>query len=387
MLERFNIVANAFIEAYGREATLWTRAPGRVDLMGSHTDYNMGYVMTMSIDRDTWLAATPRDDRKVSIRSLNVEGASTFGLARIEHDTVSRWTNYVRGIARAMQDAGYDLVGFDGLIHSTVPFGSGLSSSAAIEMAVSNMFATVGGFEVDPVQMALLGQRAENKFVGVNSGILDQYSSTMGRAGCSLLLDCRHLQSQSVQIYEDWQVVICDTRAERSLAGSEYGDRRAQCEEGVAILAKYDPKVKALRDVTPEQLDAHVDEMSDVVARRCRFIIEENQRVLDMAETLPVGDSERLSSLMIASYAGARDLYEIGAPAMESMMKAMNSAPGVVGARQAGAGFGGCMVAVVNRGKVDDFCSHVTETYAADTGIEPAAYPVEAEPGAGLLSV
>ena len=232
MQERMDLVANAFIEAYGREASLWTRAPGRVDLMGSHTDYNMGYVMTMSIDRDTWLAAAPRDDEKVSVCSLNVEGASSFDLNRIEHDPVYPWTDYVRGVALAMQNAGFELSGFDGLIHSTVPFGSGLSSSAAIEMAVGNMFALVGGFEVDPVQMALLGQKAENRFVGVNSGILDQYSSTMGRAGCSLLLDCRHLKSQPVQIHENWQVVICDTKAERSLAGSEYDDRRAQCEGG-----------------------------------------------------------------------------------------------------------------------------------------------------------
>ena len=170
-------------------------------------------------------------------------------------------------------------------------------------------------------------------------------------------------------------MVICDTRAERSLAGSEYDDRRAQCEEGVAILAKHDPKVKALRDVTPEQLDAHVDELSDVVERRCRFIIEENQRVLDMADTLPVGNGDRLRSLMAASYAGARDLYEIGAPAMASMNHAMIGAPGVVGARQAGAGFGGCMVAVVNRSHVEAFCRSVTESYTADTGIKPRSTP------------
>ena len=247
-----------------------------------------------------------------------------------------------------MQDAGYQLTGFNGLVHSTVPFSSGLSSSAALEMATGCMFKLLGDFDIDPVEMALLGQKAENQFVGVNSGILDQYSSTMGEAGSSLLLDCRYLRSRPVHIDPRWLVVICDTRAERNLTGSEYSERRAQCEAGVAILQQSDPTIKALRDVSLEQLKEQAHLLSDVVERRCRFIIEEDQRVLDLAEALPIGDADRLSELMAASYAGARDLYEIGVPAMESMMNAMKGGPGVIGARQAGAGFGGCMVAVVD---------------------------------------
>lgn len=374
-----------FTRVYGSAPTVWTRAPGRVDLMGSHTDYNLGRVMTMTIDRDTWLAAAPRTDRRVTVQSLNAPGRSTFSLDAIDYDPETRWADYVRGTAWALQEAGFPLTGFDGLIHSTVPFGSGLSSSAALEMATAAMFKALGDLALDPVQMALLGQKAENKFVGVNSGILDQYSSAMGRAGATLLLDCRDLSSRAVSMPAAWQVVICDTRAERSLTGSEYGERRAQCEAGVAVLQRHDPAIQALRDVSLEQLHAHSAELSDVVMRRCTFIIQEDQRVLDLAHALETGDAQAVGQLMAASYAGARDLYEISAPAMEAMIGAMTGGPGVIGARQAGAGFGGCMVAVVARDQTAAFADHVVHAYRAQTGIDAAIYAVNADDGAGLL--
>jgi len=383
--ERKTFVAEKFVERFGRTPELWSRAPGRVDLMGSHTDYNLGYVMTMTIDRDTWIAARPRSDRKVAISSLNTEGGGEFDLDHIERDSVSPWTNYVRGVAKFMQAAGHRLVGLNCLVHSTVPFSSGVSSSAAIEMAAAIAFQLASGFQIDPVQLALIGQQAENKFVGVNSGILDQYSSALGQAGCALLLDCKHLTSRTMPIAAGLQVVICDTRARRTLAGTEYGERRAQCEEGVQRLQQWYPDVQALRDVTLAQFDAHEKDLPNVVAKRCRFIIEENQRALDLAPALTAGDAARLNQLFAASYAGARDLYEIGAPAMEAMMQAMLSGPGVVAARQAGAGFGGCMVALVQQSHVDAFADHVTRAYAAEMKIEPSIYPVQAAPGAGPL--
>jgi galactokinase len=207
----------------------------------------------------------------------------------------------------------------------------------------------------------------------------------MGEAGCTLLLDCKHLTSRNVPIAAGLQVVICDTRARRTLAGTEYGERRAQCEQGVRLLRQWYPDIIALRDVTLKQFSAHEQNLPRLVARRCRFIIEENQRVLDLAEALAAGDAACLQQLFAASYAGARDLYEIGAPAMEAMMRAMLSGPGVVAARQAGAGFGGCMVALVQRDQVEAFADHVVRAYAAETKIEPTIYPVQAAPGAGPL--
>jgi len=375
----------AFIARYETEPTVWVRAPGRVDLMGSHTDYNQGYVLTLPIDRDTWIAAQPRSDRVVRIHSLNVDGGSPFSLDAITHDETLPWTNYVRGVAAILQAEGYALTGFDGLVHSTVPLSSGLSSSAALEAATAMLFRAFGGWEIDPVRLALLCKRAENEFVGMNCGILDQYTSILGQVGYALLLDCRDLISQPVTLPDDLQVVICDTRAQRELTGSEYGERRAQCEEGAWLLARFYTEVTALRDVTLAQFEAHEADLPPVVARRCRFVIEENERVLRLAEALPTGDQAAIRALTAASYEGARDLYEIGSPEMAAMIEAMLGAPGVIGARQAGAGFGGCLVAFVGTENVSAFECHVRQSYVTATGIESEVYPVQAAAGAGGL--
>jgi len=384
-MDRVEQMAAAFRALYQTEPSVWVRAPGRVDLMGSHTDYNMGHVLTMPIDRDTWIAARPRIGRVVRVHSMNVNQGSGFSLDGIVHDETAPWANYVRGVADVLKSEGYELTGFDGVVHSSVPLSSGLSSSAALECATAVLFRTIGGWEIDPVQMALLCQRAENEFVGMNCGILDQYTSVMGQAGCALLLDCRNLTSKPVTLPDDVQVVICDTQAERELTGSEYGERRAQTEEGARLLARFYPEVTALRDVTLEQFLEHETDLPPVVARRCRFVIEENERVLRLAERLPTDDRTAICALTTTSYKGARDLYQIVSPEMAAMMEAMLSAPGVIGARQTGAGFGGCMVALVEVKKVSDFEHHVQSAYKAATGIRPKVYCVQAAAGAGEL--
>jgi galactokinase len=384
--KRKGLITTEFVKRFNHPPTLWSHAPGRVDLMGSHTDYNDGYVMTMSIDRDTWIAARPRTDRQISIASLNLEGSATFTLDEVAYDNAVSWTNYVRGVADVLQNAGYALTGFDGLIHSTIPFGSGLSSSAALEVATAALFNQLDGLEIEAARLALFCRQAENEFVGVNCGILDQYSSALGQAGRVLRLDCRHLTTETVVLPENIHVVICDTRAKRELAGSEYGERRAQCEEGVRILKKFYPDIQALRDVLPEQFTQHKTDLPQVVAKRCQFIIEENQRVLDMSNALSSNSFSNINLLTANSYTGARDLFQISSPEMEAMLAAMISAPGVIGARQAGAGLGGCMVAFVDTSSVDAFAQHVHKEYAASTGIKPQVYPVQAAAGAGPLS-
>jgi len=244
MDKRKTFLSQAFERRFGSKPTLWTRAPGRVDLMGSHTDYNLGYVMTMTINRDTWVASVPRMDRKVNIYSLDMKSGAELSLDDLSKDEEGSWTNYVRAIAKYLLEAGYELKGFNGLVQSTVPFSAGLSSSAALEMAIAMAFQAVSGFKMNPVEMALLGQKAENQYIGINSGILDQYSSVMGEEGKTVLLDCRALTHTMVNIAPDLQVVICDTKAKRNLVDSEYDDRRHECEAGVEILKRAIPQLQ-----------------------------------------------------------------------------------------------------------------------------------------------
>lgn len=375
-------VTAIFHERFGGEPEIWARAPGRVDLMGSHTDYNLGFVLTLAISRDTWIAARPSGDMCVRLFAANLESAASFNLDEVrERPAASRrrsWSDYVAGVGWVLQEAGYPLTGFDGVVDSTVPIGSGLSSSAALECAAAVVFREICGWTVEAEAMARLCQRAENEYVGVKCGILDQYSSCLGRRGCALMLDCRDLTTKPALMADGIQVVICDTKSRRELAGGEYGLRRAQCEEGAARMG-----VKALRDADLAQVEAAG--LSGEVRKRCEFIVGENERVVRLTEALSAGDRGKIGELCSASFAGARDLFEIVSPSMLAMMDAMVAAPGVIGARQAGAGFGGCMVAFVESDRTEAFARPVTEAYRSRTGIQPEIYVVEADEGAGIL--
>ena len=348
--------------------------------MGSHTDYNQGFVLTLPIDRDTWIAARANSARHVRLYSLNLDEAVRFDFDDAT-DTTRGFGRYVRGVSLILAGEGYPLTGFDAVVHSTVPLRSGLSSSAALEATTAILLTHLGRFSLEPVRMARLCQRAENEIVGMQCGILDQYSSILGQADAAVVLDCRHLTHCTAPLPPTCRSSSA-IHVRRELTGSEYGDRRAQCEEGARRLG-----VPYLRDVTIEAFAQRECELPPVVARRCRFILEESTRVEQLATALIANDRAAIGRWAAASYAGARDLFEIGAPAMDAMMRAMTSAPGVVEARQAGAGFGGCMVAFVDRPQLQPFVTHVTHRYAKETGLAPEVYPVNAANGAEVMPI
>ena len=387
---RWQRLESVFRERFAREPEIGARAPGRVDLMGSHTDYNEGYVMTLPIDRDTWILAAARDDGQVNVHSLNDPECCSFGIAdtaagQDQAAPIQGWGKYVQAVAITLGRCGYRFPGFDAVVHGTVPIGSGLSSSASLEAAVATILEQAGGFHLTPLEKAKLCQRAENEWVGVNCGILDQYSSILGRAGMALLLDCRSLTHESAKLPDDIRPVICNTCAPRQLTGSEYGQRRDQCESGAEFFSQIDSSIRTLRDVPFEMFAKHVERLPEKVRMRCQFIIEENARVSELAKALNENDRPGIARLTSDSYFGARDLFEISVPAMQMMFDAMVNAPGCVGCRQAGAGFGGCMIALVETDSLQEFEGFVTSKYLGDSGIHPEIHIVSTADGAGRL--
>ena len=377
----------AFQERYGRAPRLF-RAPGRVNLIGEHTDYNDGYVLPMAIDRETVAAAAPRADRRVRVYSLNRGEEYTFDLDRPGEPRRGIWLDYVEGVARALERRGADLSGADMLVHSNVPTGAGLSSSAAFEVATGFALLSVSGVPVNRVQLALAGQEAEHTYVGAKVGIMDQFIAALGRAGHALLIDCRSLDYTPVPLDTSQALIaICDTRVKHDLATSEYNTRRAECERGVELLRQLLPqgaaRVRALRDVSPEEFRACEGQLPEPIRRRCRHVVTENARTLAAVEALGAGELERMGELMLASHASLRDDYEVSSPELDVMVEAAMSLGGATfGARMTGGGFGGCTVNLVRREALAEFRARVAEEYSRRVGRPPVIYVSVAGDGA-----
>ena len=358
------------------------RAPGRVNLIGEHTDYNDGFVMPAAIDFYTWATVTPREDRKLQIRSENFDEEVEIDLddpniARREH-----WSDYPVGVAVILEREGYRLRGARLEIRGDVPIGSGLSSSAAIEVATASALTAISGLQIDKRELALLCRRAENEFVGARVGIMDQFVSLFGEAQKALLLDCRTLDFELLPLPDNVRLIICNTMVKHALASSAYNERREQCEAGVKVLARDFPNVTALRDVTLEQLEQVRSELPGVVYRRCRHVIAENARVLAAAEALEKGDLDQFGRLMAESHRSLRDDYEVSSTELDLMVEFARRVEGVYGARMTGGGFGGSTVNLVAVERVEEFQESVARWYEEAMRIRPEIYVCNAANGA-----
>lgn len=362
------------------------RAPGRVNLIGEHTDYNDGFVMPAAIGFSTFVSVSPADDRKLSLFSENFSEAVEFDLNDPNPRAAGHWSDYPKGVAVTLERAGYRLKGANLRIRGEVPIGSGLSSSAAIEVATGYALLNNAGQVVEPVEIAKLCQQAENEFVGIRSGIMDQFASCYGRAGKALLLDCRSLEYKLLPLPQHVRLVICNTMVKHALSDGEYNKRRAECEAGVRHFAQSLPNVRALRDVTYAHLKRYGNDLSEVIYRRCRHVITENDRVLEAANSLEKGDLEVFGRLMNESHLSLRDDYEVSCKELDVMVELAHQIGGVYGARMTGGGFGGCTVNLVNAENVEEFRRTVAQGYTAAVGIVAEIYVCTAAEGAGEVT-
>jgi galactokinase len=360
-------------------------APGRVNLIGEHTDYNDGYVLPMAIARAAVVVFRPRADRILRGHAVAFDETRERALDALDAPGGHDWLSYVAGVAWAFAAEGLAVPGLDVVVDGDVPLGAGLSSSAALEMATARALCAAGEIAWEPVRMARLGQRAENQFVGMNCGIMDQFASAVSEEGTALLLDCRSLETRAVPVPEDAALVVMDTGARRALAGSAYNDRRAACERVVAHLRALDPSVRALRDVTPALLERGRAGLDPIDYRRAGHVVPESRRPVEMAKAFETGDLAAAGRLMNDSHFSLRDLYEVSCEELDLITEIARRQTACFGARMTGAGFGGCAVALVRADSVGPFCEAVLGTYTGRIDLPAALYPCRPMAGARLL--
>jgi galactokinase len=373
-------------DSHHRREARFFRAPGRVNLIGEHTDYNEGFVMPAAIDLATTVSVSPRDDRTVSVFSESFGEVFEFDLDEPKPMPRNHWSDYVRGVAAVLGQTGHHLRGATLGIRSDVPLGSGLSSSAAIEVATASALLAISEESVSPLELAKLCQRAENEFVGMRCGIMDQFISCAGVAGKALMLDCRSLEYKLLPLPAEARLVISNTMVKHELAGSEYNARRAECEAGVHHFAQSRPNVRALRDVTATELMRAREDLSDLIYRRCRHVISESARVLDGAQALQSGNLGAFGQLMYESHRSLRDDYEVSCQELDLMVELAAQVEGVYGSRMTGGGFGGCTISLVKEENVEEFKRVLGQGYQQTTGLAPEIYVCSAAEGAGEVN-
>ena len=384
-------IITRFQERFGEEPAHIIRAPGRVNLLGEHVDYNDGFVLPIAIDRATWLAFSPSDTDQTTLAALDLSEEVSFTVETLpaKTDTAGKplptWALYPAGVMWALKEAGLATPALKGMYSSNVPQGSGLSSSASVEMAFALAWQTLGGWQLPAMERALLGQKAENQYVGVNCGIMDQFASACGEQDRLLHLDCRSLAWHTLPLPNDVAIVIADTKMRRALTSGEYNKRRADCEEAVRILSADLPGITSLRDVSVETFNRLSSRLPEQVEMRARHVVEEIERTQRAIPLLEQGDMTEFGKLVNQCHVSLRDLYEVSIPELDTMVEIAQDLPGCYGARLTGAGFGGCTVNLVARGQADSFSSALAMGYETETGFSPEIYICSASKGAELI--
>ena len=377
-----------FLEIYGKPPTVEVRAPGRVNMLGEHVDYNQGVVMPAAIDRAVRLTAAPTMDGVVTLNALDLQAKTAFRLDEtnlrcdINGQSLPGWALYPAGVAWSLQQTGLSINGMEAVFSSDVPIGAGLSSSAAVEVAFATAYQSLSGFDLDKLSLAKLCQRAENEYVGVSSGLMDQFASTFGVEGHVLCFDTRSLEWADYALPPATAIVIADSGIRRSLANSAYNERRAACEQSVKLLKKYLPGTQSLRDVSTVEFVAYNPYLPPEIARRAEHVVKEIHRVDQAIIALKRGDARMFGGFMFASHKSLRDLYEVSILELDTLVEIARGLPGIYGARLTGAGFGGCTVNLVDEKQAGDFIQGLQAGYLAKTGREAMVYLCKASKGA-----
>lgn len=375
-------VSDAFVHYLSRDPEWVVRAPGRVNLIGEHTDYNDGFVLPMAINRAVYIAGMSNESNRVELFSLDYDATESFGIEEIAELTPnsSSWVEYIKGTMWALKSAGYPLSGWTGVVAGDVPIGAGLSSSAALELATARACECASEFLWDGTKMALLSQRAENQWIGVKCGIMDQMISAQGIKDHGLLLDCRSMHGRLVSLPPKISIVVLDTGTRRGLVDSIYNERRVQCEQAAS-----DMSVSSLRDVDLPELMAKENRIDSVIFRRAKHVVSENARTENAAVAMGLGNAEELGQLMNESHVSLRDDFEVSSLALDAMVECAQQQASCIGARMTGAGFGGCAVALVQTADAENFSSKTAEHYKRSTGNNPNVYVCKATNGAERL--
>ena len=360
-------------------------APGRVNLIGEYTDFNDGFVLPVTVDRGVYIGIRPRSDDRISVVSLKFDETVAYSLGTFEQPNAGHWSCYVLGVVEELRLLGLIPSGFEAVIDGNLNLGAGLSSSAAVETATALALQTIFKFTMPRADIAALCQRVEHRYAGVMCGIMDQFASGLGRANHALMLDCRSLSYVDIPVtLGDHRIVIISSEVKRELAASAYNERRAQCEEGVALFKQYDPSVRALRDVTLDQVNKHASELSDIVRRRCSHVVSENMRVLNASAALGTGDLEEFGALMNASHQSLRDDFEVSCDELDCLVDIAQATDGVLGSRMTGAGFGGCTVTLIHRDAVECLKARLAE-YEARFALKPGVFVLTDNLQAGVV--